>query len=462
MITVDAVRTAVHTSMPTIVSDLTDLVAIPSVSASSHDQSEVQRSAEAVAALLRDSGLDAEILSVPAPDGTPGRPAVLAHKAGPQGSPHVLLYSHHDVQPVGDPTGWDQADPFTAERRGERLFGRGTADDKAGVITHAHALRILASLADGELPCSVTVFIEGEEEVGSPSFENFLTTHRNRLASDVIVVADSSNWKVGFPSLTTSLRGVVQVDVRLDMLDHALHSGMYGGPVLDAATAMCRLIASCHDDAGDVAVAGLVSQPQADADFPDYPEADFRADAGILDGVELSGTGDLTARLWTKPSLTLIGMDVTPLELAGNVLTPSCTARLSLRIAPGQDPAAAQEALVAHLEKHVPFGGRLTVTGREAGPAFDGSEVTPASEAAHWALSTAWDTEAVNIGQGGSIPFIATLKETFPGAQVLVTGIEDPDTRAHSENESMHLGELERIVVAEALLLARLSGAIDS
>ena len=308
----------------------------------------------------------------------------------------------------------------------------------------------------------MTVFIEGEEEVGSPSFENFLTTHRDRLASDVIVVADSSNWKVGTPSLTTSLRGVVQVDVRLDMLDHALHSGMYGGPVLDAATAMCRLIAYCHDDAGDVAVAGLVSQPQADADFPDYPEADFRADAGILDGVELSGTGDLTARLWTKPSLTLIGMDVTPLELAGNVLTPSCTARLSLRIAPGQDPAAAQEALVAHLEKHVPFGGRLTVTGREAGPAFDGSEVTPASEAAHWALSTAWDTEAVNIGQGGSIPFIATLKETFPGAQVLVTGIEDPDTRAHSENESMHLGELERIVVAEALLLARLSGAIDS
>ena len=155
-------------------------------------------------------------------------------------------------------------------------------------------------------------------------------------------------------------------------------------------------------------------------------------------------------------------MDVTPLDLAGNVLTPSCTARLSLRIAPGQDPAAAQEALVAHLEKHVPFGGRLTVTGREAGPAFDGSEVTPASEAAHWALSTAWDTEAVNIGQGGSIPFIATLKETFPDAQVLVTGIEDPDTRAHSENESMHLGELEHIVAAEALLLARLGGAIDS
>ena len=461
MITVDAVRTAVHTSMPTIVSDLTDLVAIPSVSASSHDQSQVQRSAEAVAALLRDSGLDAEILSVPAPDGTPGRPAVLAHRAGPQGSPHVLLYSHHDVQPVGDPTGWDQADPFTTERRGERLFGRGTADDKAGVITHAHALRILASLTDGELPCSVTVFIEGEEEIGSPSFEAFLAAHRDRLAADVIVVADSSNWKVGVPALTTSLRGVVQVDVRLDVLDHALHSGQYGGPVLDAVTSMCRLVATLHDERGDVAVPGLVSRPQAAPDFPDYPEDAFRADAGLLEGVELVGSGDLTARLWTKPTLTVIGMDVTPLELAGNVLAPVCTARLSMRIAPGQDPQAALEALRSHLEAHAPFGARLTVAQGEVGPAFDGSSDSPAGRAAHWALTTAFGQDCVDIGQGGSIPFISTLQATFPDAQVLVTGIEDPDTRAHSEDESMHLGDLERIVIGEALLLARLGGAID-
>ena len=270
--------------MPEIIDELTELVAIPSVAFAGHDLAQVRRSAEHVASLFEQLGGQVEILSAPTDSGEKGQDAVVAHFDGPAGAPRVLLYAHHDVQPAAGQGGWDQADPFTAERRGERLFGRGTADDKAGVITHAHALRILASLADGELPCSVTVFIEGEEEVGSPSFENFLTTHRDRLASDVIVVADSSNWKVGIPSLTTSLRGVVQVDVRLDMLDHALHSGMYGGPVLDAATAMCRLIASCHDDAGDVAVAGLVSQPQADADFPDYPEADFRADAGILDG----------------------------------------------------------------------------------------------------------------------------------------------------------------------------------
>lgn len=461
MLTADAVLTAVHDSFDTIVSDLTELVAIPSVSASSHDQAEVARSAEHVAGLLRGAGLEAEVLSVMGPDGVPGRPAVLAHRDGPAGSPRVLLYSHHDVQPVGNPAAWQQEDPFRAERRGDRLFGRGTADDGAGVIGHVHALRTLADLGGAELPCSVTVFIEGEEEIGSPSFEAFLETHRDRLEADVIVVADSSNWRVGVPALTTSLRGVVQVDARLDVLDHALHSGGYGGPVIDAVTLMCRLVATLHDEAGDVAVEGLVSRSEAAPDFPEYPEADFRADAGLLDGVELAGTGDLTARLWTKPTVTVIGMDVTPLSLAGNVLAPSCTARLSMRIAPGQDPIEARDALEAHLRAHVPFGATLTLSQGEAGPAFDGSADTEAGRAAHWALARGFGHEAVEIGQGGSIPFIATLQRTFPEAQVLVTGIEDPDTRAHSEDESMHLGDLEHVVASEALLLARLAGAVD-
>ncbi len=277
----------------------------------------------------------------------------------------------------------------------------------------------------------------------------------------MIVVADSSNWRVGVPALTTSLRGVIQVDVRLDVLDHALHSGQYGGPIIDAVTAMCRLVATLHDDVGDVAVPGLVSRPVA-AGAPDYSDADFRADAGVLEGVRLAGSGELTARLWTKPALSVIGMDVTPLRVAGNVLAPSCTARLSMRIAPGQDPAAALAALSTHLETHAPFGARVTVSAGEMGPAFDGGADSPAARAAHWALTQAFGTEAVNIGQGGSIPFIATLKQTFPDAQVLVTGIEDPDTRAHSEDESMHLGDLERIVAADVLLLARLGGVASA
>ena len=450
MITVDAVRTAVHTSMPTIVSDLTDLVAIPSVSASSHDQSQVQRSAEAVAALLRDSGLDAEILSVPAPDGTPGRPAVLAHRAGPQGSPHVLLYSHHDVQPAGSPDGW-LSEPFEPVERDGRLYGRGTADDKAGIMVHLGALAALG----GESGLGVTLFVEGEEEVGSPTFKDFLAAYADRLAADVIVVADSNNWKVGVPSLTTSLRGVVTAEFTVRTLDHALHSGMYGGPVLDAVTCAARLVATLHDADGAVAVRGLASYDDATAE---YAEEDLRADTGLLDGVRLTGRGSIASRLWTQPSLTVIGMDVTSTAEASNTLIPACTVRLSLRVAPGQDPGEAAQALVRHLEENAPFGARVEASVEETGPAFKAAGDSPAASAGRWALARAWGRPPVDIGVGGSIPFIADLHDAFPEADILVTGVEDPDTRAHSQNESLHLGDWRNAILAEALLLSRLAG----
>ncbi|WP_127842183.1 M20/M25/M40 family metallo-hydrolase [Actinomyces wuliandei] len=460
MITVDALRAATRTSFEAVLADLSELVAIPSVSATSHDRTQLRRSAEAVATLLEASGLEAEVLSVPGGDGSQAAPAVLAHGQGPAGTPHVLLYAHHDVQPVGSPQRWNQEDPFAARHHAGRLYGRGAADDKAGVVAHVHALRVLRALGQGELPCSVTVLVEGEEEVGSPTFAAFLEAYRSRLDADVVVVADSMNWKVGVPALTTTLRGVLQADIHLEVLDHALHSGQYGGPVLDAVTLMCRLVASFHDDNGDVAIDGLASRSQAATGAPDYPEADFREDAGVLEGVRLVGTGDLTTRLWARPALTVTGMDVTPLDVAGNVLAPSCTARLSLRTAPGQDQEQALEALTSHVRAHIPFGARVSISCRESGPSFDGSQDTEASRAALWALSTAWQREAVSVGQGGTIPFISVLKETFPHAQVLVTGVEDPDTRAHSEDESVHLGDLERAVLAEALLLARLGGAV--
>ena len=461
MITVDTLRTHIHENFSAAVAALTDLVAIPSISSSSYDQAEVARSAQHVAGLFSELGADVEILTAEDPTGQSGRPAVVAQFAGNPDAPTVLLYAHHDVQPVGDYSGWTQADPFQAEERDGRLYGRGTADDGAGVITHVTVMRTLLELCGPTLPCPVTIFIEGEEEVGSPSFANFLQTYRERLAADVIVVADSSNWKADVPSLTTSLRGVVQADVTLRVLDHALHSGMYGGPIMDAPTAMCRLIATCHDDAGDVAVPGLVSRATAEASFPEYPEADFRADAGMLDGVQFAGTGDLTAKLWTKPTITLIGMDVTPLASSSNTLAPACTARLSMRIAPGQDPQAAFDALADHLRANVPFGAHIEVSNGELGPAFDGSSDTPVATDARWALSAAFGTESVDIGQGGSIPFVSDLQQTFPEAEVLVTGIEDPDTRAHSEDESMHLGSFENIVLAESLLLARLGKVLS-
>ncbi len=433
-------RETVARLFPALRADLESLVRVPSVSNAAFDQAHVAASADAVAALLRDAGLpEVQVLRARAEDGTEGAPAVVARRPAPDGAPTVLLYAHHDVQPPRD----------------GRLYGRGAADDKAGVVAHLGALRALLEI--GELPVGVTVFVEGEEEIGSPTFLPFLTQHRDLLAADVIVVADSSNWKIGVPALTTSLRGLVDCEVEVAVLDHAVHSGMFGGPVLDAVTLLARLITTLHDDAGNVAVPGLAT---ADEPTVDYAEADFRADSSLLDGTVLAGEGSIAGRLWTKPAIAVIGLDAPSVAHASNTLTPRATAKLSVRLAPGQDPAAAMAALRTHLESHAPFGARVTVRDGEQGKPFLAPADSDAMRAARWAFATSWGTDPVDIGIGGSIPFIADLLEVFPDAAILVTGVEDPDSRAHGANESVHLGELEKVVLAEALLLARLGGAV--
>lgn len=427
-------------------SDLIELVAIPSVSAKSFDQSTLERSAQWIAAHAEELGLETEIIHLSTPSGLEGRPAILASRPAQEGKPTVLLYAHHDVQPQGVEEKWN-TDPFVAKEIGDRLYGRGAADDKAGVVLHLEAIRA----ADPGV--GIVLFIEGEEEVGSPTFVDFLETYRDRLAADVIVVADSNNWAVGTPSLTTSLRGVVSVRAHLSVLDHALHSGAYSGPVIDAVTLASRLIATLHDDKGDVAVEGLLAYDDTTAV---YEDEQFRADAGVLDGVQLTGTGSIASRLWTKPTISVIGMDVTPVAVASNTLIPSVSFALSLRVAPGQDSAEAVQMLMKHLHSHVPFGAHLTVDIEETGPGFvaePGSDVTKLAEQM---LAEAFDAEPVNIGIGGSIPFISELKRVFPSAEILVTGVEDPDTRAHSENESLHLGDWKKAIGAEALLLSKL------
>ncbi len=430
--------------------DLEALVRIPSISNPAFDQVDVRATAEAVAALLTDAGLpEVEILTATGPDGRPGAPAVVARRPAAPGRPTVVLYAHHDVQPTGDPTAWDTP-PFEPTERDGRLYGRGAADDKAGIVAHVGALRVLGD----ELGIGVTVFVEGEEEIGSPTFTSFLHTYQDKLAADVFVVADSANWRVGVPALTTSLRGLVDAEVEVAVLSHAVHSGFFGGPVLDALTVLARLIATLHDEAGDVAVEGLVVGPDPTVD---YDEADLRADAAVLDGVHLSGSGPLTARLWTRPALSVIGIDATSVAEASNTLAPRATAKLSLRIAPGQDPALAMAALRRHLESHAPFGARVTVRDGEAGKPYQAPADSVAMRAARTAFAEAWGVPPVDIGVGGSIPFIADLVDLFPQAAVLVTGVEDPDSRAHGANESVHLGELEKVVLAEVLLLVQLA-----
>ncbi|MGC4790758.1 dipeptidase [Micromonospora sp. DT178] len=440
------VRAAVERELPGVRADLERLVRIPGIAFEGFDHSHVERSAEAVAELLRGCGLDVEIVR------SGGQPAVIGKKAAPPGAPTVLLYAHHDVQPVGDLTLWE-SDPFEPVERDGRLYGRGAADDKAGIMAHVAALRAYGDA----LPVGVVLFIEGEEEYGSDSLERLLAAHRDEIASDVIVIADSANWDIGVPALTTSLRGIVNCFVEVRTLDHAVHSGMFGGAVPDALTALARLLATLHTDAGDVAVDGLVGREGASVD---YPEDRFRAEAGLAEGVGLIGTGRITDRLWTKPALAVLGIDAPTTAEAPNALVPAARAKLSVRLAPGDDPKRAYAALRAHLEKHAPWGARVSVTFEHDGDPCVIDASGPMFDAARSAFRTAWDgTDPVDLGIGGSIPFIATFQEMFPRAAILVTGVEDPQARAHGPNESLHLGEFARVCLAEALLLKNVAEA---
>ena len=444
--TTEDLRAAVRDVLPSVRADLEALVRIPSVSADPSREGDVRRSAEATADLFRDEGFDdVQILS-----SNGGAPAVVARKPAPAGRPTVLLYAHHDVQPVGDLDAWD-SEPFVPTERGDRLYGRGAADDKAGIAAHLAAIRAHGN----DLPVGVTVFVEGEEEVGSPTLAAFLAEHKDLLRADVIVIADSANWDIGAPALTTSLRGLVDVFVEVSTLEHGVHSGLWGGVAPDALTTLVRLLATLHDDEGNVAVEGLVSGPAADVD---YPEDRVRAEAAIRDGVHLIGSGSLVERLWTKPAIAVIGLDATPTADASNTLIPSARAKVSLRIAPGDSAESAQGRLTLHLEKHVPWGAQITVMpGRSNGEPSVIKADGPAYDAARAAFREAWDgTDPIDMGMGGSIPFIAAFQEAFPEAAVLVTGVEDPDTRAHGANEGLHLKEFERVCLAETLLLNNL------
>ncbi|WP_096289431.1 dipeptidase [Mycobacterium ahvazicum] len=430
--------------LPSVRRDLEDLVRIESVWADPGRRDEVHRSAQAVADLLSQAGFgDVRIVS----EG--GAPAVIAQHPAPVGAPTVLLYAHHDVQPEGDRDQW-ASPPFEPTERDGRLYGRGSADDKAGIATHLAAFRAHG----GQPPVGVTVFVEGEEESGSPSLGRLLAAHKDALAADVIVIADSDNWSTETPALTVTLRGLVDCVVEVATLDHGLHSGIWGGVVPDALSVLVRLLASLHDDDGNVAVAGLHESTAAAVDYP--PER-VRADSGLLEGVSEIGSGSAPQRLWAKPAISVIGIDTTPIDKASNTLIPRARAKISMRVAPGGDAAAHLDALIAHLQQHTPWGAQLSVTRGDIGEPYAIDASGSVYDAARAAFRQAWGVDAIDMGMGGSIPFIAEFAEAFPQAKILVTGVEDPATQAHSINESLHLGVLERAAIAEALLLANLA-----
>jgi acetylornithine deacetylase/succinyl-diaminopimelate desuccinylase-like protein len=448
--TVAKVKLEIEQNFSGLLDELVALAKIPGIAWEAFDAQELERSAQAVAGLLQDTGVfDFVEIRRSSVNSIPGAPAVVARRQAKNGAPQILLYAHHDVQPPGDAEVW-KTPAFEPTQINGRLYGRGAADDKAGIVTHLAAIRTLAQIAGPDFDLGLTLFIEGEEEAGSPTFRNFLDENRADLAADVIVVADSGNWTVDVPALTTTLRGLVSQVIEVSTLDHALHSGMYGGAVPDAMLATIKLLASLHDDAGNVAIAGLKSSK---ADELPYSENQLRIDAGLLPNTQQIGDGSILDRIWTKPALTVIGLDAPSVAMSSNTMLPSIKAKISLRIAPGEQPEEALALLRSHLEANLPFGASLKYGEIELGKPFSqvsGGWAKPLAEAA---LAASWGTESVNIGIGGSIPFIADLTEVFPSAQILVTGVEDPDSRAHSPNESVDLEMLKKAMVAEALML---------
>jgi len=446
------VRALVSREFAQSINELKDLVRIPSVSWSSFDPEQVARSAQAVSELISGTNLfeDVFILRSKKSDSDDlGQPAVVARRNPAPGMPTVLLYAHHDVQPPGDLTEWEST-PFEPVERAGRLYGRGAADDKAGIMAHVTALRLLPELVEN-VDLGIVVFIEGEEEFGSPSFENFLTDHRELLASDVIVVADSGNWNTETPALTTTLRGNATFKLTVRTLDHALHSGMFGGAVPDAFMAFAGLVSSFYSPSGSVAVEGL---HRSLVTPPDYTEEHMRDESGVLDSVSLIGDGQVLERLWSQPSITVTGIDIPDVANASNTLLPSVSARISVRVAPGQSASEAFSAIQQHISEHIPFGAVVEFDDVNLGEAFSTDTSGWAAQSISQALNQAWDQEVVNMGVGGSIPFISSFVNAFPHAQVLVTGVEDPDSRAHSPNESLHIESFEKAIVAELLFLA--------
>ncbi|MGC3954068.1 MAG: dipeptidase [Propionicimonas sp.] len=455
-VTPAALRAAVEAELPAATADLADLVAIPSIAFPGFPRQEVERSAAAVAALFEATGLFDQVsvqTAIIPETGETGMPAVLATRAARPGRPTVLLYAHHDVQPVGDEKLWETP-PWQLTPRDGRLYGRGSSDDKAGVVTHLAALRALQQVLADDFGVGLAVFIEGEEEAGSRSFAQFLADHRDALAADVIVVADSDNWDTSTPGLTVSLRGNVRFVLTVRTLAHASHSGMYGGAVPDAMLATIKLLGTLWNDDGSVAVAGL---EQYDGPTPEYDEDALRREAGLLPGVSPIGTGTILSRIWNQPAITVTGIDAPDVRNASNTIAPEVSVVISARIAPGQDSREAYRALEAHLRARAPFGAELTFSDVDSGDGFLADTSGWAVQLAKQALADGFGTAPVDLGVGGSIPFIADLTRVFPQAQILVTGVEDPLSRPHTPNESQDEGVLAAAILAEASLLARLN-----
>jgi cysteinylglycine-S-conjugate dipeptidase len=445
---------------PDFLETLVRMSRIPSVSAQGFPPAEVRRSAEAVADALRSAGVEnVEVLEIP-----DVHPYVYGDWLKNPGAPTILLYGHHDVQPPGRPEKWTSP-PFEPTERGGRLYGRGTADDKAGVMAHVAAVASYLQSARS-LPCNVKFLIEGEEEIGSENLGKFLARYKDKMAADFIVLSDTANFDTGIPALTYQLRGICQVDVEVKSLGQPRHSGMWGGPVPDPVQVLAKLIGDLQGKNGDIAVPGLYKKVARPAKkqlarirkLP-FSESKFKREAGMTPGASLAGEKGFSVyeKLWTRPSLTVIAMESHPIAGSSNQIVDSARARLSLRTVPNMDGREAGRLLVKKLTTKPPYG--VSVTARVTGttPWWTTDPEGPAFEAARRALKAGFGKETAMIGAGGSIGFVQPFADLLGGAPCLLMGVEDPACNAHSENESLHLGDWKKCMRSAVYLYDELA-----
>ena len=439
---------------------LVELSKIPSISAEGFPAEEVRRSAEGMADVLRASGVEnVEVLEIPGV-----HPYVYGDWLHLPGAPTILLYGHHDVQPPGRPEKWKTA-AFEPVERGGRLYGRGTADDKGGCMAHIAAVASYLKSGVG-LPCNVKFVIEGEEEIGSENLGKFLDKYKERLSADYIVLSDTANFDTGVPALTYQLRGICQVDVEVKVLDHPLHSGMWGGPVPDPVQILSALIADLRNKDGSLDIPKLykdVAKPGkkqlARIRKLPFDEKKFKKEGGLEKGVKLWGEKGYSVyeQMWTRPSLTVIAMESHPIQGSSNQIVDSARARLSLRTVPNMDGKKAGAQLVKKLTRDAPFGVKVTAKVNGTTPWWTTDPDGPAFDAARRALKAGFGKETAMIGAGGSIGFVQPFADLLGGAPCLLMGVEDPLCNAHSENESLHLGDLMKCMKSAIHLYDELS-----
>lgn len=437
------------------VEKLKTLVRIPSVSFPNFPPEEVKRSAKAVASLLKEEGLEnVEILEIPG-----CHPYVYGDWLHAPGKPTLLLYAHHDVQPPGRDEVW-KSKPFEPVERNGRLYGRGTADDKAGIIVHTSAISSYLKTV-GKLPVNVKVVIEGEEEIGSEHLESFLNKYKDKLKGDVIVLTDTGNFDTGIPTITTSLRGIVAMEVEVKVMDHPLHSGSWGGPGPDPVVALSKMIASLVDTkTGLIAIPGMYDniRPLTPAEEQsmkvlNYTDADYRKQAEILPSVELlGGSPNALVKMSRIPSLSVNAIQAGNRQSVANIVNDSAWCKVGIRTVPDQDPKVVHKLLVDHLKKNAPWGVEVKITAEASAPWWTTNPEGKAFQQAHVALTKAFGKECVYLGQGGSIPFVGPFAAVLGGAPALLIGVEDPYTNAHSENESVHLEDLRKSIIGAIYL----------